>query len=187
MARTDKDTVESIMETAVSSVDITAIIEFATRMVTDTVGDSSLTDAVLTDIGREFLARNDGSFEVVRFSLGDDEIDYELFDTSAGTLTQDAAVINTPVFEANVNEKIALKFQLLSISNPDLTGPQGVAFDDRGHLFSSSFYLDQIVEFDTTWDYIYTIAGGNLLLFFGIRWRKNCAPNDPDEIKSIHD
>lgn len=85
----------------------------------DNSGDI-LVDAVLTDVGREFLARNDGSFEVVRFSFGDDEIDYTLFNPSAGTLEQDNNVLNTPVFEANVNEKIALKNQLLSISNPDL-------------------------------------------------------------------
>jgi hypothetical protein len=29
-------------------------------------------------------------------------------------------IINTPIFEASVNEKIALKYPLLSISNPDL-------------------------------------------------------------------
>jgi hypothetical protein len=85
----------------------------------DNSGDI-LVDAVLTDVGREFLARNDGSFEVVRFALGDDEIDYGLFDPTLGTLSQDSEVLNTPVFEANVNEVIALKNQLLSISNPDL-------------------------------------------------------------------
>jgi len=85
----------------------------------DNSGDI-LIDAVLTDVGREFLARNDGSFEVVRFSLGDDEIDYGLFDVNVGSLQQDSNILNSPVFEANVNEKIALKNQLLSISNPDL-------------------------------------------------------------------
>lgn len=85
----------------------------------DNSGDI-LVDAVLTDIGREFLARNDGSFEIVRFSLGDDEIDYSLFDPNAGSLQQDSNILNTPIFEANVNEKIALRNQLLSISNPDL-------------------------------------------------------------------
>lgn len=79
-----------------------------------------LIDAVLTDKGREFLSRNDGSFEVVRFSLGDDEIDYTLFNANTGSLQQDTNVLNTPVFEANVNEKIALRNQLISISNPDL-------------------------------------------------------------------
>jgi len=79
-----------------------------------------LIDAVLTDIGREFLARNDGSFEIVRFSLADDEIDYSQFNPNTGSLQQDTNVLNTPIFEANVNEKIALRNQLLSISNPAL-------------------------------------------------------------------
>lgn len=85
----------------------------------DNSGDI-LVDAVLTDVGREFLARNDGSFEIVRFSFGDDEINYTLFNPNTGSLQQDVNVVNTPVFEASVNEKIALKYQLLSISNPDL-------------------------------------------------------------------
>lgn len=86
----------------------------------DNSGDI-LIDAVLTDVGREFLARNDGSFEIVRYSFGDDEVDYSLFNPNTGSLQQDVSILNTPIFEANVNEKIALKHQLLSISNPDLT------------------------------------------------------------------
>ena len=35
-------------------------------------------DAVLTDEGRKRLAANDGSFRVVMFSLGDDEVDYNI-------------------------------------------------------------------------------------------------------------
>lgn len=85
----------------------------------DNSGDI-LIDAVLTDVGREFLARNDGSFEIVRYSFGDDEVDYSLFNPNTGSLQQDISILNTPIFEANVNEKIALKYQLLSIANPDL-------------------------------------------------------------------
>lgn len=85
----------------------------------DNSGDI-LIDAVLTDNGREFLARNDGSFEIVRYSFGDDEVDYALFNPNTGSLQQDVNLLNTPIFEASVNEKISLKYQLLSISNPDL-------------------------------------------------------------------
>jgi len=85
----------------------------------DNSGDI-LTDAVLTDIGRERLARADGSFEIVRYAFGDDEIDYSFFDPTGTTLQQDVSILNTPVFEAYVDEKIALKYQLISISNPDL-------------------------------------------------------------------
>ena len=33
-----------------------------------------IVDAVLTDLGRQFLSRNDGSFNIVKFALGDSEI-----------------------------------------------------------------------------------------------------------------
>lgn len=77
-------------------------------------------DAVLTDLGRERIARNDGSFEIVRYTFGDDEVDYSLFTPNTGSLQQDVNILNTPIFEANVNEKIALKHPLITISNPDL-------------------------------------------------------------------
>ena len=48
----------------------------------DNSGDIIL-DAVLTDAGRERLARGDGSFKVVKFALGDDEINYQNFDLTA--------------------------------------------------------------------------------------------------------
>ena len=44
----------------------------------DNSGDIIL-DAVLTDVGRNRLARGDGSFRIVKFALADDEINYGLF------------------------------------------------------------------------------------------------------------
>jgi hypothetical protein len=41
----------------------------------DNSGDIIL-DAVLTDTGRARLARADGSFQITKFALGDDEINY---------------------------------------------------------------------------------------------------------------
>jgi len=37
-----------------------------------------------------------------------------------GSLQQDVNIVNSPIFEAPVNEKFALKYSLISISNPDL-------------------------------------------------------------------
>ena len=44
----------------------------------DNSGDIIL-DAVLTDTGRMRLAKGDGSFLIKKFALGDDEINYELY------------------------------------------------------------------------------------------------------------
>lgn len=77
-------------------------------------------DAVLTDKGRQLLARNDGSFNVTRFRLGDDEIDYRYWNELTGSDSKDAKILDTPVFEAFTNETIGLRCPLVSIRNPAL-------------------------------------------------------------------
>lgn len=77
-------------------------------------------DATLTDLGREKLARNDGSFEIVAFRLGDDEIDYRNWNELTGSDSKDRKILDTPVFEAFTNENIALKYPLITIRNSRL-------------------------------------------------------------------
>jgi len=48
------------------------------------------------------------------------------------------------------------------LSHADLTGPQGVAFDGRGHLFATSLFQDDVVEFDANGSYSQTITQGQL-------------------------
>ena len=47
----------------------------------DNSGDIIL-DAVLTDHGRKLLAKGDGSFQITKFALADDEINYTLYNNS---------------------------------------------------------------------------------------------------------
>ena len=42
------------------------------------VTNNIILDAVLTDEGRKRLARNDRSFVITMFALGDDEVDYTM-------------------------------------------------------------------------------------------------------------
>jgi hypothetical protein len=79
-----------------------------------------IVDAVLTDIGREFLARNDGSFSIVKFALGDDEVDYTIIPKFGRTVGKEKIEKNTPVFEAQTNANLALKYRAVSVSNPNL-------------------------------------------------------------------
>ena len=59
-------------------------------------------DAILTDKGRELLARNDGSFRITQFALSDDEIDYTLYNPSnpSGSAYYGQAIENMPLLEA---------------------------------------------------------------------------------------
>ena len=71
-------------------------------------------DAVLTDIGRQFLARNDGSFSLDKFTLADDEVDYTIIEKFGRTVGKEKIEKNTPVTEAQTNSAYALKYRSVS-------------------------------------------------------------------------
>ena len=75
-----------------------------------------IVDAVLTTKGREFLAANDGSFSIIKFAVGDDEVDYSLIKQLGRTLGKEKIEKNTPVMEALTNGSQALKHRCLSLS-----------------------------------------------------------------------
>jgi len=87
----------------------------------DNSGDIVL-DAVLTDTGRFRLAKGDGSFRIVKFAFGDDEINYGLYNKNhpSGSAYYDLDILQSPVFEAFTNNTISLKSKLLSISRNNL-------------------------------------------------------------------
>ena len=81
--------------------------------------NSSITvDAILTKKGRELLARNDGSFQITQFALGDDEIDYTLFNENHPNGSQYAgeAIENMPLIEAIPDGQNMMKSQLITLN-----------------------------------------------------------------------
>ena len=87
----------------------------------DNSGDIIL-DAVLTDTGRMRLARGDGSFKIVKFALGDDEINYELYDknNASGSAYYDLEILQSPVLEAFTDNAASMKSKLVSIPRNNL-------------------------------------------------------------------
>ena len=77
-------------------------------------------DAVLTDLGREFLSRNDGSFSIIKFALGDDEVDYNIIQQYGRTVGKEKIEKNTPILEAQTGGSLAVKYKLISTSNNSL-------------------------------------------------------------------
>jgi hypothetical protein len=82
-----------------------------------------IVDAVLTKKGREFLAENNGDFNITHFSLGDDEVDYSIIKQYGRTVGKEKIEKNTPVLEAVTSGRSALKYRLLSISENVLFYP----------------------------------------------------------------
>ena len=81
--------------------------------------NSSITvDAILTKVGRQLLARNDGSFKITQFALGDDEIDYMLFNETHPNGTQYAAeaIENMPLIEAMPDGSNMMQSKLITLA-----------------------------------------------------------------------
>jgi hypothetical protein len=86
----------------------------------DSSTNNIIVDAVLTNTGRAALARNDGSFSIVKFAYGDDDVDYGLIQKFGRVVGKEKIEKNTPVFEGLTNQNFAQKFRCITVSNPNL-------------------------------------------------------------------
>jgi len=85
----------------------------------DNSGDIIL-DAVLTDVGRKRLS--EGNFRISKFAIGDDEIDYQLFDPDhvSGSAYFDLEILQSPVLEAGTKNLSSINYGLYSLNRNDL-------------------------------------------------------------------
>ena len=72
-------------------------------------------DAILTKRGREKLAA--GNFNITKFALADDEVDYTLWDENHGKGTNfyGQAIENMPMVEAVPDESKVMRFKLMTL------------------------------------------------------------------------
>jgi len=73
-------------------------------------------DAILTKKGREKLASGTENFKITHYAFADDEIDYELWDTSHpnGSTYYGAVLDNMPLLEAFVDETQVMRYKLFT-------------------------------------------------------------------------
>ena len=85
----------------------------------DNSGDIIL-DAVLTDVGRKRMAK--GNFRISKFSIGDDEIDYGLYNKNhpSGSAYYDLEILQTPILEAFTQMNANINYGLVSYPRQDL-------------------------------------------------------------------
>ena len=87
----------------------------------DNSGDIIL-DVVLTDHGRMLLAKGDGSFQITKFALSDEEVDYSLYNKThpSGSAYYDLEILQTPILEAFTNNSSTMKTRLQTYTNMEL-------------------------------------------------------------------
>jgi len=82
------------------------------------LNNTSITvDAILTKKGRELLARGQNEFNITKFALSDDEIDYNLWDVTHpnGSNYYGAVIENMPLLESFVDENQVMRFKLITL------------------------------------------------------------------------
>ena len=75
-------------------------------------------DVILTDEGRRQLSN--GTFNITKFKLSDDEVNYDLFVKQTGSAYQDIQILQTPIFEAFSNNTSNMSSLLVSYPNNNL-------------------------------------------------------------------
>jgi hypothetical protein len=127
----------------------------------DNSGDIIL-DAVLTELGRKKMAR--GTFNITKYALGDDEINYELYNKNhaSGSAYYDLEIMQTPIFESNTGQNASINYGLKSITNRRLFYMPAIKRNtlvDRAALpVTNTFYL--AISDGVTYDALVTAFGG---------------------------
>jgi hypothetical protein len=83
-------------------------------------------DAILTNRGRELLSQGTGTgnFQITKFAVADDEVDYGLYNTAhpLGSNYYGTIIENMPVLEATPDETQIMRYKLVTVSGTDSTG-----------------------------------------------------------------
>lgn len=86
-------------------------------------------DAILTNRGRELLSQGTGTgnFQITKFAVSDDEVDYGLYNTAhpLGSNYYGAIIENMPVLEATPDETQIMRYKLVTIPSSDITALGG--------------------------------------------------------------
>jgi hypothetical protein len=87
--------------------------------------NSIIVDAILTKKGRQQLAKGSNDFNIAYFALGDDEIDYSLWNTDhpLGTAYYGVVIENMPITEAVPDESQMLKYKLVTLPKKTIRIP----------------------------------------------------------------
>ena len=137
-------------------------------------------DAILTDRGRELLARGDGSFKITQFALGDDEIDYSLFNENHpnGSQYSGEAIENMPILEAFPDENNIMRHKLVTLPRnttqlPMIELPTNKVTLNRNGVYSLQPNTLYYSGNSTQENYKFTVKDARILPNFGAEGNGN--------------
>ena len=101
-------------------------------------------DAILTKKGRELLAQGTEAFNITKFALADDEIDYNLFDVTHpnGSDSYGKVIENMPLLEAIPDENHVMRYKLITLPKSTIKMPV-ITASVSSIIFNASAGLQQ--------------------------------------------
>ena len=122
---------------------------------------SYILNAVLTKKGKQYLSKSDSKFNITKFALADDEIDYTLWNSAhpRGSGHYGAVLEGTPMLEPCVDPEVVMKYKLFTmpvgtkslpyISNvtpPTLTGENALKTEYNGENSPPWTFNDHVIN-----------------------------------------
>ena len=131
-------------------------------------------DAILTKKGRELLAQGTDSFNITKFALADDEVDYNLWDVTHpnGSDYYGNVIENMPLLEASPDETQVMKFKLLSLPKLATNSLPNLVLNEDGPIeFTNANHSDKLINAETENvtdnTYTATISDRTVVVFSG--------------------
>ena len=136
--------------------------------------NSSVTvDAILTLKGRELLAKGGNAFNITQFAVGDDEIDYSLWnsDHPLGTAYYGVVIENMPITEAVPDETQMLKYKLVTLPKrtiriPVISVPQTSVTLSPGQSITVNPQTINYTAGNSTFGYTFTLADSDVCTMY---------------------
>tara|TARA_R110001592_G_scaffold213000_3_gene465671 strand:+ start:4847 stop:5521 length:675 start_codon:yes stop_codon:yes gene_type:complete len=102
-------------------------------------------DAILTKKGRELLAQGTEAFNITKFALSDDEVDYNLWDVTHpnGSDYYGAVIENMPLLEAIPDENHVMRYKLVTLPKNSVRMPV-VSISPASVTFGANQGLNQV-------------------------------------------
>jgi len=115
---------------------------------------SSTVVSVVTRKGREVLARNDGTFRITKFKVGDDEINYQLYNP-VNIDSEDADILAIPILEPSTDADSALRYPLVTLPEGTkrvaelVIQPNNILFDLKAKTDSVTIHANTLYNEDS--------------------------------------
>lgn len=130
---------------------------------------SIVVNAILTDVGREKIARGRNEFNISHFALGDTEIDYSNWNTDhpLGSAYYGIVIENMPIMEAVPTAAQNLKYKLVTLPKktvriPVISVPQSAVTLKPGQSINIKPQTVNYTDGNSTYGYTFTLADSDV-------------------------